>query len=193
MLYEILSKQAQVILNLADLSNAGLLDVQLAKQMDYGNRMEDCLDQKRVLYERLLLQEISVEEYKRQKAAVDRELERLREIQSALKAQTAQMQSDEKVKSTRTKLAQEVVGASGLTAELVDVLIDRVYVYQLNAEYAQLLEQKKAAYPAYRKTRAEMQEYLVAQKVAAVLLEKEKELEAVEERRKQEQRTDQQR
>ena len=33
----------------------------------------------------------------------------------------------------------------------------------------------------------------VAQKVAAVLLEKEKELEAVEERRKQEQRTDQQR
>ena len=82
------------------------------------------------MYERLLLREISVEEYKRQKAAVDRELDRLREIQSALKAQTAQMQSDEKVRSTRTKLAQEVVGASGLTAELVDVLIDRVYVYQ---------------------------------------------------------------
>ena len=66
-------------------------------------------------------------------------------------------------------------------------------VKKLNAEYAQLLEQKKAAYPAYRKARTEMQEYLVAQKVAAVLLEKEKELEAVEERRKQEQRTDQQR
>ena len=66
-------------------------------------------------------------------------------------------------------------------------------VKELNAEYAQLLEQKRAAYPAYRKARTEMQEYLVAQKVAAVLLEKEKELEAVEERRKQEQRTDQQR
>ena len=66
-------------------------------------------------------------------------------------------------------------------------------VKELNAEYAQLLEQKKAAYPAYRKARAEMQEYLVAQKVAAVLLEKEKEQEAVEERRKQEQRTDQHR
>lgn len=66
-------------------------------------------------------------------------------------------------------------------------------VKELNAEYTQILEQKKAAYPAYRKARAEMQEYLVAQKVAAVLLEKEKEQEAVEERRKQEQQTDQHR
>ena len=63
-------------------------------------------------------------------------------------------------------------------------------VKELNAEYAQLLEQKRAAYPAYRKARTEMQEYLVAQKVAAVLLEKEKEQAAMEERRKEEQRTD---
>ncbi len=63
-------------------------------------------------------------------------------------------------------------------------------VKELNAEYAQLLEQKKAAYPAYRKARTEMQEYLVAQKVASVLLEKEKEQETADERRRQEQRTD---
>lgn len=66
-------------------------------------------------------------------------------------------------------------------------------VKELNAEYAQLLEQKKAAYPAYRKARTEMQEYLVAQKVAAVLLEKEVEQATIEERRRQEQRTDQHR
>ena len=63
-------------------------------------------------------------------------------------------------------------------------------VKELNAEYAQLLEQKRAAYPAYRTARTEMQEYLVARKVAAVLLEKEKEQAAMEERRKEEQRTD---
>ena len=66
-------------------------------------------------------------------------------------------------------------------------------VKELNAEYAQLLEQKRAAYPAYRKARTEMQEYLVAQKVAAVLLEKEKEQSAMEEQHKEEQRTDQHR
>lgn len=66
-------------------------------------------------------------------------------------------------------------------------------VKELNAEYAQLLERKKAAYPAYRKARTEMQEYLVAQKVAAVLLEKEKELAAMEEQRRQEKRDGQDR
>ena len=63
----------------------------------------------------------------------------------------------------------------------------------VTGRHAQLLEQKRAAYPAYRKARTEMQEYLVAQKVAAVLLEKEKEQAAMEERRKEEQRTDQHR
>ena len=49
MLYEILSKQAQVILNVANLANAGKLDVQLARQAEYDKRIEGCLDQKRVL------------------------------------------------------------------------------------------------------------------------------------------------
>ena len=64
------------------------------------------------------------------------------------------------------------------------------HVKELNAEYAQLLEQKRAAYPAYRKARTEMQEYLVAQKVAAVLLEQEQKQSAIEERHKEEQCVD---
>ena len=73
-----------------------------------------------------------MEDYKIQKAAVDSELDRLREIHSNLKAQTAQMEMDEKAKSARTELAREVVGASGLTAGLADTLIDRVYIYPNN-------------------------------------------------------------
>ena len=132
MLYEILSKQAQVILNVADLANAGRLDIQLAKQAEYDKQIEGYLDQKRVLYEQLILKQITMEDYKIQKAAVDSELDRLREIHSNLKAQTAQMEMDEKTKSARTELAREVVGAGGLTAGLADTLIDRVYVYPNN-------------------------------------------------------------
>ena len=55
MLYEILSKQAQVILNVANLANAGRLDVQLARQAEYNKRIESCLDQKQVMYEQLIL------------------------------------------------------------------------------------------------------------------------------------------
>ena len=60
MLYEILSKQAQVILNVADLSNAGMLDVQLAEQAGYDKQINRCLDQKRALYERFILKQITM-------------------------------------------------------------------------------------------------------------------------------------
>ena len=132
MLYEILSKQAQVILNVANLANAGRLDVQLARQAEYDKRIESCLDQKRVLYERLILKQITMEDYKSQKAAVDSELDRLREIHSDLKVRTSQMEMDEKAKSVRIELARKVVGAGGLTAGLADTLIDRVYIYPNN-------------------------------------------------------------
>ena len=117
---------------MADLSNVGMLDVQLAEQAEYDKQINRCLDQKRALYERFILKQISMADDIREKAAVDRELDRLREIHSNLKVQTSQMEMDEKVKSTRTELAQEVVGAGGLTAGLADTLIDRVYVYPNN-------------------------------------------------------------
>ncbi len=49
-------------------------------------------------------------------------------------------------------------------------------VKDLSAEYAEVLAQKKAAYPEYRKVSEQMQESLVAQKVAAVVLDREQEL-----------------
>jgi len=67
-----------------------------------------------------------------QKAGIDRALDRLREIHSAMKAQITQMQVDEKAKSARTELAREITGANGLTAGLADTLIDWVYVYPGN-------------------------------------------------------------
>jgi len=132
MLYEVLSKQAQIILNVSDLAGAGALDVQIAKQAEYNGRIEECLEQKRTLYERFLTREISLEEYREQKAGIDRELDRLREIHSAMKVQITQMQMDEKAKSARTELAREITGANSLTAGLADTLIDRVYVYPGN-------------------------------------------------------------
>ena len=132
MLYEILSKQAQIILNVADLSNAEMLDVQLAEQAEYDKQINRCLDQKRTLYEQFILKQITMADYKSEKTAVDSELDRLREIHSNLKVQTSQMEMDEKAKSTRIKLAREVVGTGGLTAGLADTLIDRVYIYPNN-------------------------------------------------------------
>jgi len=132
LLYEVISKQVQIILNLDDFSNAGQLEAQLAEQAEYSNRMEKCLEEKRVLYERLVLQKIRMEDYKSQKAALDGELDRLEKIHAGLKARTSQMQMGEQAKSARKELARKAAGAGSLTAELADTLIDRVYVYPGN-------------------------------------------------------------
>ncbi len=98
-LYEIISKQAEVILNMKNLSNASLLNAKIATHTEYSQRVENCLDRKRVLYEQVLLKEITLEEYKAQKADVDAELERLRQVQGALSAEIAQAKMDAKTKT----------------------------------------------------------------------------------------------
>ena len=131
-LYEIMNKQAQIILNLNDLSDAEPMDVHLAKQGDYLKQIDGCQDQKRILYEQMLLGEIGAEEYKAEKSRVDKELGRLIRIYDALCRQTEQMRLGDESKAARKKLAQEVTGASGLTASMVDALIERVEVYPEN-------------------------------------------------------------
>lgn len=131
-LFEIISKQAQVILNIADISTASLLDAKIAKHTEYGQQVEICLDQKRVLYEKVLLKEIGPEEYKAQKALVDTELERLRQIHNALTAEISQAKMDAKTKNARLELAQEISAASGLSTSLADALIERVNIYPGN-------------------------------------------------------------
>lgn len=130
--YEVMNKQAQVIMNLKDLSDAEPLDVHLAKQADYQTQIGGHQDRKRILYERLLLQEISTEEYKSMKAEEDKELNRLTSIYTALCKQTEQMRMGTETKAARKRLAQEVAGAGGLTAALADALIERVNVYPGN-------------------------------------------------------------
>ena len=132
MIYDVLSKHAQIILNVDNLADAKLLDVQLAKQAECNEQVANFMEQKRALYERFLLQKISAGEYKAQKAAIDVDLNHLKRIQSAVAAQTAQMQMDEKSKNVRTELAQAITRASSLTAELAGALVDRVYIYPGN-------------------------------------------------------------
>lgn len=132
MIYEVISRQAKIILNVDDLSHAGNLEIQLAQQKESSGRVEACLERKWALYERFVLKEIGADAFKVQKAVLDGELAQLKQVHAAVTAQVERMRGDEKAKHARTELAREVSGASGLTAGLVDALIDRVYVYPDN-------------------------------------------------------------
>lgn len=130
--YEVMNKQAQIILNLDDLSSAEPMDIDLAQRAEYQKQIAGCQDQKRILYERLLLQEIGTEDYKALKAEVDTELARLNQVYSALCARTEQMQMASGARALQKQAAQEVAGAGGLTNRLVETLIDRIYVRPKN-------------------------------------------------------------
>ncbi len=129
MLYSIFYKQAQLLLDIDVPTNIGTLEKELARQDTCGQEIQKWQDQKRVLYEQLLLQEISTDKYQREKDEIDREINRLEQAYTVLHTKTAQMQMDGETRAAKKKLAQDIRYAGGLTAELAETLIERIYVY----------------------------------------------------------------
>ena len=73
------------------------------------------------------------------------------------------------------RIADEVVAKVAAKAALDEAGLKKLpKVKELNAEYSTLLSQKKAAYPAYRKERDEMQELMKAQKNVEMFFAEEK-------------------
>ena len=132
--YSVLKKQAQIILGAAD-GDADGLEALSAKQAGYGQQISKIQEQKRVLFEQIVLHELSEQEYRMKKGVLDAELTRLQEVKAVLSTQLSQRQADEQTKNANRLLAEKVVDIGKLNTELVDMLIDRVYVYpQQNIE-----------------------------------------------------------
>lgn len=126
--YSVLKKQAQIILGAAD-GDADGLEALSAKQAGYGQQISEIQEQKRVLFEQIVLHELSEQEYRMKKGALDAGLASLQEVQATLSTQLSQRQADEQTKNANRLLAEKVVDIGKLNTELVDMLIDRVYVY----------------------------------------------------------------
>lgn len=85
-----------------------------------STRIEDCLEQKRSLYERFVLQELSLDEYKTQKAELDKEVVRLKQSLDI---------SQQHVDAGQAGLLQRLQSAGHLTVELVDELVGSIDIY----------------------------------------------------------------
>lgn len=128
-IYAILNKQAQIILGAADVDSVGSAGALSTEHAEYSKQISGIQEQKRVLFERLILHELSEQEYREKKTALDAELARLQETRAVLSTQLSQQQASKQTKSVNEKLAQEVMGVERLSSDLVATLIDRVYVY----------------------------------------------------------------
>lgn len=128
LVYEVLKKQAQILLGMGDVDVSGMKGLS-SKHIGNSQQISEMQAQKRTLFEQMILGELSEQEYRDNKAALDAELVRLQETQAALSTKLAQQQTDEKTKKANKALAQKVVDMGNLSSELVDALIERVYVY----------------------------------------------------------------
>lgn len=132
MLYEIISKQAQVILNTDSLNDIGEIELHSEQQTEYKKLISMCQDNKRNLYERYVMQEINAGQYAELKAGLDTELNHLNRIYTAISAQAAKLRTDCEENNKAREFAEDISNETGLTQELMELLIDKVFIYPEN-------------------------------------------------------------
>jgi hypothetical protein len=128
-LFEIIRKQTQVVLN-ADISGElNEIDLRLERQSEYARRIESVGDEKRALYERVVLGELAAEDFKTEKAGLDAELARLTRIHDALAVENTKLAEAKSADVKLREVAENAAGESALTRALADLLIERVRVF----------------------------------------------------------------
>lgn len=128
LLFEILSKQAEVILGLDSVTDIKELKSRLAEQSGYERMIRECKDGKMRLYEQYLLAEIDESKYKELKTVYDAELKDLKQFHSATASRTAQLMMDNEEISKLRIIATDITNEKNLTRALSEMLVDRVEV-----------------------------------------------------------------
>ena len=82
-----------------------------------------------LLYERLILGALTADVYKAKKTAVENELNHLNKVYTSLKSETTVMMASKSSDDEIRRLAENVSAEGKLTKALVELLIDRVYVF----------------------------------------------------------------
>jgi len=132
LLFEIINKQAQVIVGIEGLGDTARLSVKVEQQVEYEKQLDSLREDKRVLYERLILGETNAKEYKADKAVLDRKINQLSRALDTLKSEAAVLSATKSSDDELRKIADVALGTDKLTRPLVDLLIEKVYIYPGN-------------------------------------------------------------
>ncbi len=131
-LFDIISKQAELILNVDSISDVDTLSVKTEKSVDLEKQIEVYQQKKQKLYEQLLMQEISKDEYMELKAQYDATIQNMSAQYDRSRRDIEQAKSYRESLSQAKQIAKSVQKENTLTQALADMLIDKVYVYPDN-------------------------------------------------------------
>ena len=129
MIFDIITKQAQVILNIDSLNQISELDSKLAQQTEVENQIAALDDEKRRLYESLILGKINSVDYKAAKAEVEVEMTRLNRVNSAHIYENERLIAANATNERLQTLAESASNENSLTRPLVDMLISKVSIF----------------------------------------------------------------
>ena len=132
LLFEIISKQAQIIAGIEVLGDTAELSVKMEQQAEYEKQLAGLHEEKRILYERLILGEMDVVAYKAEKAVIDAECNRLIHAFDTLKSETSALTAAKVSDDKLRRMVDTALDADKLTRSLVDLLIDKVFIYPDN-------------------------------------------------------------
>ena len=104
----------------------------ISERSEYEKQIEALQDSKQALFEQYIMDEIDMETYKSQKAAYDATILKTKNAYAAIAAQAKQKQEEQARQSSRQEISKAITDAEGLTTELVDLLIEKVYVFPDN-------------------------------------------------------------
>ena len=105
------------------------LDAVAAERTEYEKQIDALEDSKQSLFEQYVMGEIDVETYKSEKAACDAAILKAKNAYAAIAAQANKKQEEQARQSSRTEIAKAITDAESLTPELVNLLIEKIYVF----------------------------------------------------------------
>jgi len=119
-IFEIISKQAQVILD-----NVGIGEVELCSQQQsgYESQIEQLKEDKCSLYEQYVAGEIGTDDFKAAKSSIDDEIQWLMNTHSLADSETS------KVDAAHKEIAKTVLFEDVLTSSMVELFISRVLIF----------------------------------------------------------------
>ena len=131
-IFDIISKQAESILNIDDVSKVDTAQIKTEQLADIEKQITACQKKKQLLYEQLLTEEITLDEYKRLKIELDTKAENYRIQYDKFRKSEERSQLETENRSKIIQTAKAVKKETALTQALADMLIEKVCVYPDN-------------------------------------------------------------
>ena len=127
-IWETLKAQLEAALSISA-DGSFCLDAVAAERTEYEKQIDALEDSKQSLFEQYVMGEIDVETYKSEKAACDAAILKAKNAYAAIAAQANKKQEEQARQSSRTEIAKAITDAESLTPELVNLLIEKIYVF----------------------------------------------------------------